>query len=395
MPLARVRRRLMRRKIEAVLTTGVVLAAGGALATQGPLLERRGQGPVAELLTRPVAPTVVGELTDRLQPAASKSDLPRLPHEEVDRWIARMTGPMKPSLGTYIRRMQRYEDMIVEKATAKGLPADLVYLAMIESGGNPTALSPVKARGLWQFMSPTAKAYGLDVSGAKDDRIDPVQSTDAALRYLNDLYERFGSWYLAAAAYNGGQGRVARVMKEVTGSTRGTDADFYRIAHKLPKETRDYVPKMIAVAHVASDPERFGLTAEYIASRPLVEKPIRRAPARAVAKKPAAKNPAARAVAAKKATARTVAAKKPAARATAASKSTAGAVAAKKPAARATAASRSTAGAVAAKKPAARTTAAKKPTARAVAAKKPAARSPAKRVAAKTPASAPVRRTGG
>jgi membrane-bound lytic murein transglycosylase D len=378
--------RLQRRKLEAIATTTLMVVAAGAVVSRGPLLER-GNSVVMQLLTRPIAPTVVAEITDRLESERQPAwDLPNLDHADVDRWVARLTGPMKPSLGTYLRRMERYEEMIVEKATARGMPSDLVYLALIESGGNPTALSPVKARGLWQFMTPTAKAYGLNVSAANDERIDPSRSTDAALRYLGDLYTRFGSWYLAAAAYNGGQGRVSRVLKEVTGKTQGTDEDFYRIAHRLPKETRDYVPKMIAVARVAKDRERFGFTAEYIASRPLTEpRVVRSAPAKkTVATKPAARKPAATTAARKPATA--TAARKPAT-ATAARKP-ATATAARKPAT-ATAA-RKPATATAAKKPAT-ATAARKPAA-ATAARKPAtataARKPAAATAARKPATA-------
>ena len=151
--------------------------------------------------------------------------------------------------------------MISGKLAAREMPKELIYLAMIESGFNPTAKSPVQARGLWQFMSPTAREYGLTVRGRVDERINPARSTDAALTYLSKLHDRFGSWYLAFAAYNTGQGRVARVMKQETGKTKGTDADFYRIAHRLPKETRDYVPKMIAAARIGSDPAKYGFNA--------------------------------------------------------------------------------------------------------------------------------------
>jgi membrane-bound lytic murein transglycosylase D len=400
--------RLQRRRLETFATTALVVVAAGAVVSRGPLLD----GPVAavtSLLNRPVAPTVVAEITDRLESERKPAwDLPNLDHADVDRWVARLTGPMKPSLGTYFRRMERYEEMIAEKAAARGMPSDLVYLALIESGGNPTALSPVKARGLWQFMAPTAKAYGLNVTAANDERIDPDKATDAALGYLSDLYARFGSWYLAAAAYNGGQGRVSRVLKEVTGRTKGTDEDFYRIAHRLPRETRDYVPKMIAVARVAKDPERFGFTAEYIASRPLTEPrvvrpaPARKQPAKAIVAKPAprknvassaAKRPAAKpaaTAAARKPVARSAGTAKPVAKKPAAT--TAAKPVAKKPAA-------TTAAKTAAKKPAATTaakTAAKKPVAstaaRKPAVKKPVASTAVRKPAAKKPAATPVRR---
>jgi membrane-bound lytic murein transglycosylase D len=138
------------------------------------------------------------------------------------------------------------------------MPQSLIYLAMIESGFNPQARSPVKASGLWQFMAPTGKRFGLTVNRKVDERNNPARATDAALKYLSYLYDRFGSWYLAAAAYNGGEGRVAKALAQVTGRTRGTDADFYRIAHRLPAETRDYVPKLIAAAQIGKNPTRYG-----------------------------------------------------------------------------------------------------------------------------------------
>ena len=183
--------------------------------------------------------------------------LPNLSNPEVDQWVTRFTTH-RASYATYLRRMTKYDDMISAKLAKKNMPQGLIYLAMIESGFNPTAKSPVGARGLWQFMSPTAREYGLKVRGRTDERINPALATDAALDYLSALHRRFGSWYLAAAAYNTGQGRVARIMKEETGSTKGTDADFYRIAHRLPRETREYVPKLIAAARIGANPGQYG-----------------------------------------------------------------------------------------------------------------------------------------
>jgi membrane-bound lytic murein transglycosylase D len=111
---------------------------------------------------------------------------------------------------------------------------------------------------MWQFMSATARQFGLAVGRGRDERTHPDKATDAALTYLGSLHDRFGSWYLAAAAYNSGQGTVSRALRKVTGRTSGTDADFFRIAHVLPKETRNYVPKLIAAARVGSNPARYG-----------------------------------------------------------------------------------------------------------------------------------------
>jgi membrane-bound lytic murein transglycosylase D len=157
--------------------------------------------------------------------------------------------------------MGKYTGMITDKLDARGMPHDLIYLAMIESRFEPTARSHASAVGLWQFMASTARRFGLEVGRGVDQRKNPAASTDAALSYLSSLYHRFGSWYLAAAAYNSGEGTVQRALKKVTGRTTGTDADFFKILPVLPKETRDYVPKLIATATIASDPESYGLSA--------------------------------------------------------------------------------------------------------------------------------------
>src|SRR4051812_21679192 len=163
-------------------------------------------------------------------------------------------------MADYLRRSGRYEGMIRQKLHKAGMPEDLVYLSMIESGFNPNARSRVNAVGLWQFMAETARGYGLRVDGYVDERRDPERSTDAALRYLRDLHEQLGSWYLAAAAYNGGDGRISRALTAETGHAKGrSDADFWRIRHRLPRETQQYVPLMVAAALVGKDPGRYGL----------------------------------------------------------------------------------------------------------------------------------------
>ena len=130
------------------------------------------------------------------------------------------------------------------------MPQELIYLPMIESEFKTTARSRVAAVGLWQFMAGTARHLGLSVKHRDDERTNPSKSTDAALTYLSELHDQFGSWYLAAAAYNAGPGNVTRALRKVTGRTSGTDSDFYRISPKLPAETRDYVPKLVAAARV-------------------------------------------------------------------------------------------------------------------------------------------------
>ncbi|MGH7617647.1 MAG: lytic transglycosylase domain-containing protein, partial [Gemmatimonadaceae bacterium] len=141
---------------------------------------------------------------------------------------------------------------------ARGMPRELVYLPMIESEYKPRAKSPASAVGLWQFMSGTARHLGLTVTRHTDERTSPSKSTDAALTYLDELHDKFGSWYLAAAAYNAGPGTVSKALKRVTHRTRGTDADFYRIAPHLPRETREYVPKLVAAARIGQHAGKYG-----------------------------------------------------------------------------------------------------------------------------------------
>ncbi|MEO8619507.1 MAG: lytic transglycosylase domain-containing protein [bacterium] len=180
-------------------------------------------------------------------------------HARIDQWVARLTTSLRGDFANSLTRMDKYAEMITAKLDAKQMPRDLIYLALIESNFNPNARSKVGAVGMWQFMSATARQLGLTVKGRTDERKNPDDATDAALTYLSQLHDRFGSWYLAAAAYNSGAGTVSKALKKVTGKTQGTDEDFFRILSSLPRETQDYVPKLIASARVGSNPEEYGL----------------------------------------------------------------------------------------------------------------------------------------
>jgi membrane-bound lytic murein transglycosylase D len=195
-------------------------------------------------------------------------DLPNIDHPRVDSWVKTFsTVPkVKDRFALWLDRKSTYAPMISAKLAERDMPQDLIYLAMIESGFNPKAKSPAKAGGLWQFISETGKRYGLTVTTRVDERNQPAKATDAALSYLSDLHDRFGSWYLAAAAYNTGENRVGRIMRQVTGREKGTDADYYRISNLLPKETREYVPMMIAAARISKDPVKYGFDADDVAS---------------------------------------------------------------------------------------------------------------------------------
>ncbi|CAN5802634.1 hypothetical protein BH23GEM6_BH23GEM6_15800 [soil metagenome] len=186
-------------------------------------------------------------------------DIPVVWNESVARFVNLFEHKQQDRMALYLKRSGRYEGMIRGKLRERGMPEDLLYLSMIESGFNPNARSKAQAVGLWQFIADTGRRYGLRVDSYVDERRDPEKSTDAALHYLQDLHRMFGSWNLAAAAYNTGEGRVARIMREETGATRGEDADFWRIRSRLPSETREYVPLMFAAALIGKEPAKYGM----------------------------------------------------------------------------------------------------------------------------------------
>jgi len=188
----------------------------------------------------------------------SKFELPIHYNERVQEYLDLYARRRSSVFSTWLRRMGRYRPYIEERLAAQGMPRELVYLPLIESGYETTVKSRASAVGLWQFMSGTARSEGLEVSDYVDERRDPFRSTDAALRHLAGLHRTFGSWYLAAAAYNSGSGRVARLLKE-HGRTRGPDELFWEVQGELPQETRDYVPGLIAAAIIGEYPHLFGL----------------------------------------------------------------------------------------------------------------------------------------
>jgi membrane-bound lytic murein transglycosylase D len=186
-------------------------------------------------------------------------DIPVVRNESVQRFVDLFEQRQQDRMALYLKRSGRYEGMIRSKLRERGMPEDLLYLSMIESGFNPNARSKAQAVGLWQFIADTGRRYGLRIDSYVDERRDPEKSTDAALRYLQDLHAKFGSWNLAAAAYNTGENRVARIMREETGTVEGRESDFWRIRSRLPSETREYVPLIFAAALIGKEPHKYGL----------------------------------------------------------------------------------------------------------------------------------------
>ena len=211
--------------------------------------------PPTRFYTDPVGVLSVDPLhLDEIDP--SEFDIPIVVNDDVIRWMKYFTGRGRKYYAKWLGRSSHYRPMMYEKLEAAGLPRDLVYLSMIESGYATHAYSSAAAAGLWQFITPTAREWGLRVDYWVDERRDPEMATDAAVKFLGHLNKKFGHWYLAWAAYNGGPGRVSRAI-----SRHGTK-DFYTLVARnaFPAETDNYVPKLVAAAIIGHHPERYGFT---------------------------------------------------------------------------------------------------------------------------------------
>lgn len=161
----------------------------------------------------------------------------------------------------FLGRMESFGQTVDSALAANDLPASLRYLPFIESGYNPGAASRARAVGLWQFMEPTAKELGMEVTRLLDERRDPVRSTEAAVRFLTDLRAGFGSWFLALAAYNSGPTRVRRILRQQAPGAEPSDSLFWALRGHFPPETREFVPKLVAAILVAGQPNVFGYEA--------------------------------------------------------------------------------------------------------------------------------------
>lgn len=224
------------------------------------------------MLVLPLALSVPAWLVQDHEDTASKlrtdgvaiSEPPTIPldvNESVQHWIEQFRTTRRAEFEALLERRGIFEGLIRGKLRERGMPEDLLYLAVIESGLSPVAESRVSAVGLWQFMGPTALDLGLRVDEYVDERRDPVRATDAALDYLEYLYGRFGSWYLAAAAYNAGPNRVERVLHRHADGRTGDEDVYWEVLRYLPRETRDYVPRLVATTILANDADELGFAA--------------------------------------------------------------------------------------------------------------------------------------
>ena len=182
-------------------------------------------------------------------------NIPSVTNKEVEYFLDYFQGRGRTSFKKWLERSKRYMPMIREILKEEGLPQDLAYLALIESGFNPKARSNRKAVGVWQFIPWTGKTYGLRIDWWIDERQDTEKATRAAAEYLRHLYDRFDSWYLAMAGYNAGEGRIMRALKKHKVDNFWDVASYKRT---LKRETRNYVPKFLAAMTIAKNPRKYG-----------------------------------------------------------------------------------------------------------------------------------------
>ncbi len=192
----------------------------------------------------------------------AETSIPMTVNEKVKSSIVFLLTEPDKHINHWLSRAETYFPMIEQIFEEEGVPDELKYLAMIESGLNPRARSWARAVGMWQFIRATGAAYGLEANGWVDERRNPEKSTRAAARHLRDLYRMFGDWQLALAGYNYSPGKLRRHIRRAE-ARLGRKATYWDVYNRLPRETRNYVPMFIATALVASNPEAFGLEGNY------------------------------------------------------------------------------------------------------------------------------------
>ena len=236
-------------------TLDSTLRIDGSTPSSPPLVESTPGTSLLEVMTTDPLETVEETLD---------FDVPIMRTRKIDKHIQFFTFHIRDRFELWLSRLERHRPMVEQVFAEFNLPADLIFLSLVESGFNTNAVSRSKAVGPWQFIKSTAKTYGLRVDSWIDERRDPVKSTLAAAQYLRDLYHLFGSWPLAMAAYNAGERRVGRAL------ARAHADDFWDLTDTklIKRETKEYVPRFLAATLIAKDPSRYGFL---ISPQPPVE----------------------------------------------------------------------------------------------------------------------------
>jgi membrane-bound lytic murein transglycosylase D len=259
------------KRVEAAISQKALSTSEAALATsleEDELLEVGVEGTVADEETAPLDPETLADNQllageDQAPPEDEgmtaveeevEFDLPVVENAKVRYFIDYYSGPGRHGFARWLERSGHYLPMMQAVFAEEGLPQDLAYLAMIESGYNDRAFSRAQAVGLWQFMESTGRIYNLNNDWWRDERRDPFKATRAAARHLGDLYRRFDDWYLAMAAYNAGAGKMERAIQ------LANSRDFWQISRGsyLKTETKNYLPKFLAALIIARQPDKYG-----------------------------------------------------------------------------------------------------------------------------------------
>lgn len=222
-------------------------------------LKPSGHSPAARFSESLNPPAELTQLPEALRgSAAPEYNIPIVLDSSVQSHIRYFNTSIRSRFEQWLLRLSRYRPLVDNIFAEFHLPSDLVYLSLVESGFNPYAYSRAKATGPWQFMKGTAKVYGLRIDSYVDERRDPIKSTVAAARYLRDLYDMFGTWPLAMAAYNAGEGKVMRALLKAQAESF-SDISKTRL---IRRETKEYVPRFMAATIIAKNPDRYGFSGE-------------------------------------------------------------------------------------------------------------------------------------
>ena len=214
-----------------------------------------------EVISTPLFPPSkleIQQIQEELNAGEPQYSIPMTINSKVVSFIKAFQNIRRKNIQNALNRSVEYVDEFKRIFKEHGLPEDLAYLPLIESGYRVYAVSRARARGMWQFMASTARLFGLTVDWVVDERNDPYKSAAAAAKYLKKLYEEFGDWYLALACYNGGTRRISRAIKQLK------TKDFFKIANSshIRRETRNYVPAFLAGLIIAKNPETYGFIVE-------------------------------------------------------------------------------------------------------------------------------------